>query len=87
MGADGKRLAWALDRYSEEGPRKRRWFVPGVVRYHRPLATLLNGLLDAGLTLGRVVEAVPAPDWVRVRPQRVDERRRPLFILVRANKA
>jgi SAM-dependent methyltransferase len=87
VGADGKRLAWALDRYSEEGPRERRWFVPGVVRYHRPLATLLNGLLDAGLTLERVAEPVPAPDWVRERPQAVDEWRRPMFILVRASKA
>ena len=87
VGADGKRLAWALDRYSEEGPRERRWFVPGVVRYHRPLATLLNGLLDAGLTLERVAEPVPAPDWVRERPQAADEWRRPMFILVRASKA
>jgi SAM-dependent methyltransferase len=86
-GADGQRLAWALDRYSEEGPRERRWFVPGVVRYHRPLATLLNGLLEAGLTLERVVEPVPAPDWVRVRPQAADEWRRPMFVLLRAGKA
>jgi SAM-dependent methyltransferase len=87
VDGDGRRLAWALDRYSEEGPRERRWFVPGVVRYHRPLATLLNGLLDASLTLERMVEPVPAPDWVRERPDAADEWRRPMFLLIRASKA
>ena len=77
VDGDGRRLAWALDRYSEEGPRERRRFVPGVVRYHRPLATLLNGLLDAGLTLERMVEPVPAPDWVRERPYVRTSLRRP----------
>jgi hypothetical protein len=87
VGGDRRRLAWAIDRYSEEGPRERRWFVPGVVRYHRSLATLLNGLLDAGLTLERMVEPVPAPDWVRERPDAADEWRRPMFLLIRAGKA
>ncbi|HEX2034847.1 MAG TPA: methyltransferase domain-containing protein, partial [Chloroflexota bacterium] len=82
----GARLAWALDRYAEEGPRLRHWFVPGVVRYHRTVATLLNGLLDAGLALERVVEPVPGEAWLRDRPQDVDERRRPIFILFRARK-
>ena len=39
--------------------RETRWFVSGVVRYHRTFATLVNGLLEAGLTLQRVVEPVP----------------------------
>ena len=58
------------------------------MRYHRPLATLLNGLLDAGLTLERVAEPVPAPDWVRSRPQAVRTSGGALmFVLVRASKA
>src|SRR5215211_4985707 len=52
--AGGARLAWALDDYAAEGRRETRWFVPGVVRYHRTFATLVNGLLDAGMTLQRV---------------------------------
>jgi SAM-dependent methyltransferase len=86
-GPDGARLAWAVDDYADEGPRERRWFVPGVVRYHRPLATLLNGLLDAGLTLERVLEPAPDEVWLRERPDDADERRRPIFLLVRAGKA
>ena len=49
IGPDRSRVAWALDYYAEEGPRQHRWFVPGVRRYHRTFATLLNGLIEAGL--------------------------------------
>jgi SAM-dependent methyltransferase len=86
VGPDGTRTAWALDRYAEEGPREHRWFVPGVRRYHRTLATLLNGLIDAGLAIERVVEPAPGDDWLRERPEHADERRRPMFLLVRAAK-
>jgi hypothetical protein len=50
------------------------------------MATLLNGLLDAGLVLERVLEPVPSDDWLQARPHAADERRRPTFLLVRARK-
>ena len=83
----GTRLAWALDHYAEEGPREHRWFVPGVRRYHRTFATLLNGLIEAGLAIERVLEPIPSDAWLRDQPRDVDERRRPMFVLVRARKA
>jgi 2-polyprenyl-3-methyl-5-hydroxy-6-metoxy-1,4-benzoquinol methylase len=86
VGPDGRRTAWALDHYAEEGVREHRWFVPGVRRYHRTLATLLNGLIDAGLVIERVVEPAPTDDWLRDHPEHGDERRRPMFLLVRAGK-
>jgi SAM-dependent methyltransferase len=86
VDGDGRRLAWALDGYGEEGAREHRWFVPGVRRYHRTIATLLNGLIESGLSVERVVEPVPDEDWLRDRPQAADERRRPMFLLVRARK-
>lgn len=86
QSSEGTRVAWALDRYAEEGPREHRWFVAGVRRYHRTLSTLLNGLIDAGLAIERVVESAPSDAWLRERPQDADERRRPMFLLVRARK-
>lgn len=87
ISAQGTRIAWALDDYTEEGLREHRWFVDGVRRYHRTLSTLLNGLIDAGLVIERVVESTPSDAWLLDRPQDADERRRPLFLLVRARKA
>jgi 2-polyprenyl-3-methyl-5-hydroxy-6-metoxy-1,4-benzoquinol methylase len=87
VGPDGTRTAWALDRYGDEGVREHHWFVPGVRRYHRTISTLLNGLVEAGLAIERVVEPTPGDAWLRERPQDADERRRPMFLLVRARKA
>lgn len=86
IGSEATRVAWALDDYADEGLREHRWFVPGVRRYHRTLSTLLNGLIEAGLVIQRVVEPTPSDAWLRDRPQDADERRRPMFLLVRSRK-
>jgi SAM-dependent methyltransferase len=82
----GRRTGWGVDRYADEGAREETWFVPGVLKVHRMFATLLNGLLDAGLVIQRVVEPMPSEQWLRDHPQALDERRRPMFLLVRARK-
>lgn len=87
IGPEGTRVAWAIDRYSAEGPREHRWFAAGVRRYHRTISTLLNGLIDAGLAIERVVESAPSDAWLRDRPEDADESRRPMFLLIRARKA
>ena len=83
---EGGRTRWALDRYADEGAREETWFVSGVRKVHRTVSTLLNGLLDAGLTVERVLEPMPSEQWLRDHPQAQDERRRPMFLLVRAGK-
>jgi len=82
----GRRAHWGLDRYADEGAREETWFVPGVRKVHRMLATLINGLLDAGLVVERIVEPMPGEQWLRDHPQAGDERRRPVFLLMRARK-
>ena len=82
----GRRVRWGLDRYADEGAREETWFVPGVRKIHRTLATLINGLVDAGLTIERVVEPIPSEQWLQDHPLARDERRRPIFLLVRARK-
>jgi len=82
----GRRTAWNVDRYADEGVREETWFVPGVRKVHRTMATLINGLLETGLTVERVVEPVPSDKWPHDHPLGADERRRPMFLLVRARR-
>jgi 2-polyprenyl-3-methyl-5-hydroxy-6-metoxy-1,4-benzoquinol methylase len=82
----GKRTRWAVDRYSDEGARDETWFVSGVRKVHRTMATLINGLVDAGLIVERVIEPVPSQEWLERHPLAQDEWRRPVFLLVRARK-
>ena len=81
-----ERTRWALNDYASEGSRDEAWFVPGVRKVHRTVATLMNGLTDAGLTIERVVEPIPSAAWLERHPSMADERRRPMFVLVRARK-
>ncbi|MBM3944013.1 MAG: class I SAM-dependent methyltransferase [SAR202 cluster bacterium] len=85
-GGEGGGRRWAIDRYADEGPRQENWFVRGVRKAHRTFATLVNGLLDAGLAIERVVEPVASEQWLRDHPDWPDEWRRPTFLLVRARK-
>jgi 2-polyprenyl-3-methyl-5-hydroxy-6-metoxy-1,4-benzoquinol methylase len=86
LDAAGRRIGWSLDRYADEGTREETWFVSGVRKVHRTLATLINGLVDAGLVVERLVEPAPSERWLHDHPQWADERRRPIFLMVRARK-
>jgi SAM-dependent methyltransferase len=82
----GRRTRWCMVSYADEGAREETWFVAGVRKVHRTLATLVNRLVDAGLALERVVEPVPSEQWLESHPQWRDERSRPMFLLIRARK-
>ena len=78
--------AWPLDNYLNEGQRVRTWFVDGVVKQHRTIATYVNGLVDAGLVLDRIEEWGPSAEAVAARPELADDRHRPWFLLLRATR-
>lgn len=83
--AAGDRI-WPLDNYLVEGRRVTTWFVDGVVKEHRTVATYVNSVIDAGLVLDRIVEWGPTADEVDARPELADDRHRPWFLLVGATK-
>ena len=85
--AAGQPAHWAVNAYAEEGLREEHWFKEGVQKYHRMVSSLLNGLIEAGLSIERVVEPVPDAEQLERRPEWIHERRRPFCLLVRARKA
>jgi SAM-dependent methyltransferase len=86
MDADGRRT-WPIDRYLIEAERTTDWLAPGVVKYHRTIATTVNALLDAGFTLTRLNEFCPTQEQITARPELEQERDRPMFLLVAASRA
>jgi len=85
-GPDGEKLHWPVDRYQDEGKRESRWFVDGVVKYHRTVESYVNALIKCGLVLTRLMEPAPGVEHVRQRPDLLHERRRPPFLVVSAEK-
>ena len=83
---EGKILHFPVDHYFEEGERKANFLGENVVKYHRTLTTYLDGLLTRGFRLLRVVEPQP-PERMRDLPGMRDELRRPMMLLVSAEKS
>ncbi|RCS22823.1 class I SAM-dependent methyltransferase [Phyllobacterium salinisoli] len=79
-------LHWPLDNYSEEGQRDTKWFVDGVIKYHRTVATYVNTLIARGFRIDRLEEPGPVVPALAVRPELEQERRRPPFLLLAASR-
>ena len=82
---DGRKT-WPVNHYADEGERRTDWFIPGVVKYHRTLATTLNILIETGFELCRVVEFAPTHAQIEHTPELAEERERPMMLLISARK-
>lgn len=84
--SDQNILHWPIDNYGEEGLRSQFWGIDGVIKYHRKLSTLLNTLIQNGLTVEEIVEPESTPEGLEQMPKLLNERRRPSFLLIKARK-
>jgi SAM-dependent methyltransferase len=75
---------WPLNNYTAEGRRITHWFAPGVVKYHRTLASHLNALIRAGFSVERIEEWTPTNEQIMAHPEWVNELHRPPFLLLAA---
>ncbi|KPN96510.1 bifunctional 2-polyprenyl-6-hydroxyphenol methylase/3-demethylubiquinol 3-O-methyltransferase UbiG [Lysinibacillus sp. ZYM-1] len=82
----GYRLHYAMDHYQEEGLRQQTWLVDGVVKYHRTIATMINTLIDHGLSIDKIVEPIPSKEAIQQLPSIEKELRRPSFLFIKAKK-
>ncbi len=83
--SDGTALYWPIDNYFYPGPRTTRFLGHDVKKHHHTLTQILMGLIDAGFSLTAVLEAMPSPSVMDI-PGMADEMRRPMMLLVRAEK-
>jgi len=86
FGPNGERLHWPVDDYHTEGPRHTHWLADDVVKYHRTVATYVNTLIDSGFRISKLLEPEPSPELLAEHPELIDERRRPIFLLIAADR-
>jgi hypothetical protein len=77
---------WPVDDYASEAPRAPQWLGAEVTKHHRRLATLIGGLLAAGLILDGIDEPSPDDELLARRPDLAAHRRRPPLLVLRARK-
>jgi len=83
---NGKRLHWAVDHYQTEGIRETTFLTENVIKYHRTLSTYMNVLIQAGFTISAVKEPMPSEEMLKNIPDMQDELRRPMFLIIAAEK-
>lgn len=83
-GASGN--VWPLDRYLVQGARSTDWLADGVIKQHRTVATYVNTLIAAGFSIAHVEEWGPTADQIAAHPEWVNERERPPFLLISAQR-
>ncbi|MGM0238955.1 class I SAM-dependent methyltransferase [Enterococcus sp. AZ103] len=80
---NGEILHFPVDNYFYEGERKAHFLNSQVVKYHKTLTTYLDGLLQNGFMIERIVEPTPAENLLDS-PGMKDEFRRPMMLIVRS---
>mgnify|MGYP000145842114 CR=1 FL=1 len=83
---DGKRLHWPVDRYFLQGERQATFLGEQVTKYHKTLTTYINGLLENGFRITGLNEPEPSPEMAAHIPGMKDELRRPMMLLISAEK-
>ena len=82
---EGKALCWPVDDYFRPGRRTTRFLGCEVEKYHHTLTQILMGLRRNGFRLEAVEEAEPPEEMLGL-PGMADELRRPMMLLVKAQK-
>lgn len=82
----GNRLHWPVDHYQTEGIRETTFLTENVIKYHRTLSTYMNDLIQAGFTIRAVKEPMPSEEMLQTIPGMQDELRRPMFLMIVAEK-
>lgn len=72
--------------YRDEIEFKQSWFVDGVIKYHRTVSSYLNGLLEVGFQIQKVLEPMPSDQLIRDKPRFAIHKIRPPLLVVKAMK-
>ncbi|MEH7531711.1 SAM-dependent methyltransferase [Priestia megaterium] len=83
---DGHPMHWPIDHYQEEGIRHTSFLTEDVIKYHRTISTYMNDLIRTGFTINVVKEPMPSDEMLESIPEMVHETRRPMFLIILAEK-
>lgn len=82
----GRKLFYAVDNYTDEGPREFPWWGKSFVNMHRTLSSYVNAFVESGFVLEGLDEPVPSAEQLVENPSFDDEFRSPNFVVYRLGK-
>ena len=72
--------------YNREGLREKEWNGVMVKKYHRNFSSLINGLVQSGFKIDKILEPVPDEESIKIIPKYINQYDRPYFLFIRAKK-
>lgn len=81
-----RKLFYAVDGYSDEGPRAFEWWGETFINMHRTLSSYISAFLEAGFVLEGLQEPIPSDAQLAANPSFADEFRVPNFIIYALRK-
>lgn len=72
--------------YNREGIREKEWNGVMVKKYHRNFSSLINGLVNAGFRIDKILEPIPDEKAIKIVPKYINQYDRPYFLFIRAKK-
>ncbi|MBQ6934193.1 MAG: class I SAM-dependent methyltransferase [Clostridia bacterium] len=82
---NGNIAHWPVDNYYITGQRETDFLGHSVKKYHHTLTQIIMGLIECGFEIKAVVEAGPPENMMDI-PGMKDELRRPMMLIVKAEK-
>ena len=72
--------------YNREGVREKEWNGIMVKKYHRNFSSLINGLVNSGFKIDKILEPIPDEESIKIIPKYIYQYDRPYFLFIRAKK-
>jgi SAM-dependent methyltransferase len=86
VDSDGNIVCWPVDRYFMEGKRNPLFLGEEVVKYHRTFTTYMNTLMNTGFAVTGFTEPQPEKELIAEIPGMENELRRPMMLIIAAQK-
>ena len=75
------------DLWQEVIPRiSKEWNGVMVKKYHRNFSSLINGLVNSGFKIDKILEPIPDEESIKIIPKYINQYDRPYFLFIRAKK-
>ena len=77
---------YLLSDYNRSGIREMIWNGEKVIKYHRTISELINGLIENGFIIDKIKEPIPSEEAIEKVPKYIYQYDRPYFIFIKAQK-
>lgn len=77
---------YLLSDYNRSGIREMIWNGEKVIKYHRTISELINGLIENGFIIDKIKEPIPSEEAIEKVPKYIYQYDRPYFIFIKAHK-